>query len=525
MTHSSKFSIPDIRDFIPEKIKPWIIILFLFIFQISGGLYLASVTHIMGAISLMYEDIMMCGYATLVGLALNFTIMYRLKFRFPLKTSLITCASVLILCNIACIYVTKLPSLMVICFISGFFRMWGTFACNSTVHQWITPTREMSIWQCFIQVIVMNFIVISGVYAVTLTYFFDWQYVHWLTIALLIMLIISILILIKSYRSMKKLPLYGIDWMGLILWAATVLSAAFVLNYGEYYDWFDSKYIIIGTLMFIQFLCLNLWRASFIRHPYIDIKTMQYKNVRQICFLFLLMAFITAPTGYLEQVYTSSIQNFDPLNKISLNLVSILAYIIGAIFSLKTFAQKRWKVKSMLYIGFGFLFAYLLIMYFTVEFRMPIESLYFPIFLRSFGYIILNITLITATARIPFKHFFQALTFETFVSAIVGPLIALALFKHFFHISLLQNGNLLGINFDSMNSFHNGLEVTSFMNIFHQHCLLITIKEMYGWLCFVGLLSIVIIIISDSNLKPDSIHPKFSTIRKLIKHDLKFENE
>lgn len=41
MHETGPFSIPAIRDFVPPKLRPWIIIVFVIVFQFSGGLYLA----------------------------------------------------------------------------------------------------------------------------------------------------------------------------------------------------------------------------------------------------------------------------------------------------------------------------------------------------------------------------------------------------------------------------------------------------------------------------------------------------
>ena len=74
MHEITPFSIPAIRDFVPKGIRPWIIILFVIVFQFSGGIYLAAVSEMVGSLALMQEDIMMAGYASMVGMALTFNI-------------------------------------------------------------------------------------------------------------------------------------------------------------------------------------------------------------------------------------------------------------------------------------------------------------------------------------------------------------------------------------------------------------------------------------------------------------------
>ena len=70
------FSIPQIR-FIPEWLKPWLLIVFIIVFNCTGGVYLAAVSDMVGSTQLLQEDIMMAGHASLVGMALFFAIMFR----------------------------------------------------------------------------------------------------------------------------------------------------------------------------------------------------------------------------------------------------------------------------------------------------------------------------------------------------------------------------------------------------------------------------------------------------------------
>ena len=48
MHEITPFTIPAMRDFVPEKWRPWIVILFVIVFQFSGGVYLAAVSEMVG---------------------------------------------------------------------------------------------------------------------------------------------------------------------------------------------------------------------------------------------------------------------------------------------------------------------------------------------------------------------------------------------------------------------------------------------------------------------------------------------
>jgi len=242
------FSIPAMRAFVPEKLRPWIIILFVIVFQLSGGVYLAAVGEMVGSTALMQEDIMMAGYASMVGMGLTFAIMFRLKFRFASKTSFLVYCAVIIICNLICMHTRSVPVLVGVCFISGFFRMWGTFECNSTIQLWLTPKRDLSVFFCFIYLLVQSCIQLCGIMTVYTASWAKWEFMHWAIIALLLMVMIATVILFRSYRSMRKLPLFGIDWLGVLLWGTTLLCVIFICVYGEHYDWFRSGYIQAGAV-------------------------------------------------------------------------------------------------------------------------------------------------------------------------------------------------------------------------------------------------------------------------------------
>ena len=118
-TPPGKFDIPDVPDFVPRRLKPWLFILFVLIVQFSGGVYLAAASDMVGTTALMQEDILMAGYASLVGMAINFAVMFRIKFRFSNRTQLLVSAMVLIAANVICAHTANVPLLAATCFVAG----------------------------------------------------------------------------------------------------------------------------------------------------------------------------------------------------------------------------------------------------------------------------------------------------------------------------------------------------------------------------------------------------------------------
>lgn len=117
------FSMPMYHDWVPEFIRPWIYVLMAFCFQFSNGMYLGAMNDVIGEWAVMREDVQMCLYATLVGMAFYFPVLFRMKFRFTNKTLLISAATVVLVCQWLATLHLPLPVLWVVCVVCGMAKI------------------------------------------------------------------------------------------------------------------------------------------------------------------------------------------------------------------------------------------------------------------------------------------------------------------------------------------------------------------------------------------------------------------
>ena len=87
------FAMPMYHDWVPKFIRPWIYVVLAFCFQFANGMYLGAMNNIIGEWGIMREDVLMCLYSTLIGMALYFPVLFRMKFRFSNKMLLMLSAS------------------------------------------------------------------------------------------------------------------------------------------------------------------------------------------------------------------------------------------------------------------------------------------------------------------------------------------------------------------------------------------------------------------------------------------------
>ena len=137
---------PMIKDFVPKPLRPWIYVCIALCFQVSGARYLGALNELIGANAEMREDVLMCLYCNLAGMAIWFPMLFRMKFRFTNKTLLTGASVVVIVTNLLIGYVTWLPLLWLLCLLEGIAKIQGTFECMSNIQLWMTSKRDMTVF-------------------------------------------------------------------------------------------------------------------------------------------------------------------------------------------------------------------------------------------------------------------------------------------------------------------------------------------------------------------------------------------
>lgn len=516
------FSIPQIR-FIPEPLKPWLLILFLIVFNCTGGVYLAAVSDMVGSTQLLQEDIMMAGYASLVGMALFFAIMFRLKWAVRPKTALGSCISVLIVANLICMHTSSVPLLVGVCLVSGFFRMWAIYECNSTIQLWITPKRDMSIWFCYIYLMVNATIQLTGIAALSFSVWASWHYMYWFVIGALLLMYLIVIVCYKGISIMPRLPLYGIDWVGMLLWGATAMSILFICVYGEHYDWWQSQHIWVATVLAVVTFCMNWWRSTYLRHPYISFSIFKMPIVLTCVGIIIIMDLLLAPSHIFEHALMEGVLGYDHLNSLTLNWVAIIGTVLGILFTWQTFARRKWTYQRMLVIAFSCFAFYLAYFYFFIDYNLPKEALYLPVLVRSAGYVMVAVMMLTANARLPFPYIFlHGLSFQNMFSAALAGPIGNAIVGRLLKVAMARNSMLLGEKLDNVTLSTSHAQLGELYGMVQVQSLLESMKEIYGWLLFVAIVCLIVLMLRYSGIRPMKvIEPTYRTIYNILRKNMK----
>ena len=236
--------------------------------------------------------------------------------------------------------------------------------------------------------------------------------------------------------------------------------------------------------------------------------------------LYILIDFLLAPSHLLEHIYLEGILGYDSLNTVSLNWVVLLGIVTGALFTYQTFALRKWRYKVMTLIAFTSIVGYLMMFYFTIDYNLPKSALVIPVFLRGFGYVIIAICFLTSLSRVPFENFFQAVSVQGFVSAAFGGVLGTAVLNEILKFTVRRNAMLLGANLDHVNPLAAHIPLGQLYGAVQQQALMVSMKEIFGWLTLLGLFCILMFLLNESKVRPqNAIHPTYKAIRRLMKRE------
>ena len=494
---NQKFGMPMFNAWVPEAVRPWVYLVFALLFQLSGGVYFGNLQHMVGATSLMREDIQLVAMFGVVGVNMSFPFLFRYKLRFTNRQLLINAALVIAACNLLCLLLLngtvtdhqwRLPLLCGLSYVAGFFKLCGTFECFSNIRLWLSPKQDFGIFLPSMYIIILGAMPCSSWLAQQMTIATgSWQSVHWLTVAAMLTVALVVYVCTHPWRMMPRpLPLVSLDWLGCFLWSALMLEAIWLFTYGEHYNWWDSGLwrAVLISLPLTLIICIGRMRR--IRHPYIEPGVWQHARLIPILAMFFIAEIMSATPHVLQNTLTGGILHWGFFTTRQLCLFEMIGYVSGCVLTiLWGMGTPNWgrllrfgfKYTPLLCLGFAALLLCQVMMYFYISPALNVERLWLPTVLRTFGYSIFFSTMtIYLKELIEFPTFFQALVVSGLIRNGVGESICSGLYGY-------------GLRRQVADILSRGIHTD------YEAVLLVAVKEMYGIVCIVGVVILLLILL------------------------------
>lgn len=481
------------REWVPDSARFWLYICFLAVFQFSNGFYFTTMAQVVGERNVTMNDAHMFGQAVLIGLTFYFPLAFRLKFRFTNRTSLTVAATGLALINAVFPFVHSYPLLLLLCYAGGFFRLYGTFECFSNLLPKITPTYNYAVFLSFVFFVVLGCIHVFDWVAIQFIYYYGWTYIHLLSVALCLSNIVVVNTTMRYFRPMPRMPLYGIDGLGMVMWSIFILTAIYVVQYGEQYGWTTDRRIRIGigTCMIVLAACIL--RMFHIRHPFIDKGAFNCPNLLNLLALFLGLDILLGTQNVLQNTFTGGIMGYSQITAAQLKWPEFLGGAVSALFCWYMRTKLGWHLKQLTFISMSAVVLYNVCMIGILSPDINIGKLWLPVFLLGFGHVGVFIALtVYAQAYCNFKYYFQVLCLLGFIRTGIGDTIGVSIWNHALDGCMRVYLAAIG----SVADFSGGQAFGSLADMISTEALLCSLRELYGWAVIFGVALLVAILCS-----------------------------
>lgn len=223
---------------------------------------------------------------------------------------------------------------------------------------------------------------------------YHWSSVFLFSAGVAAISILLTLVFFHNSRIQRKVPLYQIDWISVILLMISGISLCYITVMGKEKDWFASTQIINATLIFIPSTVAFIYRQLHLKRPFWNLRVFKkYKQV-PLGFGLMLLLFFFHETSILLHTYTDYNFSGEEHYLAHLTLIQILSYLIG--FPLAGYLFYKGIPKRIL-LCFGFLCYAASLIYFSniIQSTLSFSDLVLPLSLGDLAY---AFTLTTAAA-------------------------------------------------------------------------------------------------------------------------------
>jgi hypothetical protein len=171
-------------------------------------------------------------------------------------------------------------------------------------------------------------------------------------------------------------------------------------------------------------------------------------------------------------------------------------------------------------IAFALASVYLANFYFLIDYGVEKEMLFVPLFIRGAAAVIISIVFLTSIVQsgLPFQVFPQALTVNGFTGAVMGATLGPALIGEFLQHTMAKNVALLSAPLSDFIPEAANVPIGNLYGMVQAQALVVSMKEIFGWLLIASLVLVIIIGVSYGPVRPFAIFPKWGTIRRVFKH-------
>lgn len=415
-------------DWVPKPLMLLLIIFFLFAIMTVSGVYTSVLTDLTGALATYSEYASMANNAGTIGMGIAITILMRVKMRFRSKEIIAGSSIILATLSIMCA-TTDNPYVLIVCsFLIGFFKMFPMIEMILPVMFILSPTGDRGKFYAIFYPLSIGFGQLSSYYFAKMVFNNSWETPYYYMAIIMLLIAACSLIFQHNQRFCRKLPLYHIDWLSIILLSSSFMSFNYFFVFMKQQAWFNSPYIIGSLILGMLLFGLLIYRQKFIKRKLIDFSVFKRSNVKHSFILLVFLGIYLASSSVFMQ-YSVGVLGYNNLINAEINLWMIPGVIIAGVMAFYAFKNK-WPMKYYIAAGFIAFFLHTLCLYFLISPQMDIDYLKYSMMIKGLGmgilfigiwfYACLDLDMSEMMGMMPILLSFRSFVATAFGGAIIG---------------------------------------------------------------------------------------------------------
>ncbi|WP_343524893.1 MFS transporter [Pedobacter sp.] len=189
--------------------------------------------------------------------------------------------------------------------------------------------------------------------------------------------------IMNRVHVLRKTPLYKIDWMSFVLFATMLVLIAYVLVYGQQYDWLDDSSIQFCIFAILFLFLVSVARQSTLKRPAVDLSVFKSRNFA-IGIVFLVILYVIRGAFSLTSSYFITVLGMDSLHANEIMIFNIGGVVAGSVIAIR-FLIRQKHLRVLWVMGFIFLFVFFLWMCQLFATEAGTRNFYLPLFMQGLG--------------------------------------------------------------------------------------------------------------------------------------------
>lgn len=500
------------KDWVPKPVMLLLIVIFLLPLLVVSGIYTANFSVMMSDLGIYSEYLSLANYATFIGMGAVLPLILRVKMRFRSKELMITSLLMIALFSMVIITTANPYVLIFSNFFIGFFKILALIELILPLVFILSPDGDRSNFYSVFYPLSISTAQLSSYLFAKIAYNLEWRSVHIIMVIIILTLALLAVIFMHNLRFSRKLPLYYIDGLSILLYVISFSLLSYVLVFAEQQAWYTSPNIQWATIGFIVISTLFIIRQRDLKRPFVPLSIFKSRKFIRGFTLLMGLGMFLASTS-IQSTFTIGILGYDSPTNNLLNYAMVPGIILGGLYAFFWY-RKNLPTKFLILSGILFYTLHFVIMYFLISPQIEINYLILPSILKGLGMTILFISIwYYALDGFDMNETLAAVALTLLVRSVVSVAFAGALYSWIYYKLQLQGLENIAIHMDAVTLSPKGGGLAVYGRSRLQAILTAT-KTVYGY----SIIASIMIMIYTLSLRFDNTYyRRLIFIRKIIK--------